>query len=212
MHREIEKQLLSQCQQNKRDDRGLQETAKGAPSYPHRQDNSGEQWRRWKQRLFNLRRLKKYVSSPKTLTNFYRCTNESILSGCITTWYHRKQPQGAPEGGAVCTIHRWGQTPCPPGHLQHPMSQEGQKDHQRQQPPEPLPVHPAIILKARTVQVHQSRDRETENQLLSQGHQTVKQPPLTLSGCCQYTDLTPATLTLENLCKNVSLATLNNAT
>jgi hypothetical protein len=25
--------------------------------------------------------------SPKTLTNFYRCTIESILSGCITTWY-----------------------------------------------------------------------------------------------------------------------------
>ncbi|KAM9558028.1 uncharacterized protein ACWYII_006095 [Salvelinus alpinus] len=29
------------------------------------------------------------------------------------------------------------------------MSQEGQKDHQAQQPPEPLPVHPAIIQKAR---------------------------------------------------------------
>ncbi|KAK6313301.1 hypothetical protein J4Q44_G00166480 [Coregonus suidteri] len=27
------------------------------------------------------------------------------------------------------------------------MSQEGQKDHQGQQPPEPLPVHPAIIQK-----------------------------------------------------------------
>jgi hypothetical protein len=25
--------------------------------------------------------------SPKALTNFYRCTIESILSGCITTWY-----------------------------------------------------------------------------------------------------------------------------
>jgi hypothetical protein len=39
------------------------------------------------QRLFNLRRLKKCGSSPKTLTNFYRCTIESILSGCITAWY-----------------------------------------------------------------------------------------------------------------------------
>ena len=38
-------------------------------------------------RLFNLRRLKKFGLSPKTLTNFYRCTIESILSGCITTWY-----------------------------------------------------------------------------------------------------------------------------
>ena len=32
---------------------------------------------------------------------------------------------------------------------------------------EPLPVHPAIIQKARSVQVHQSRDRETEKQLIS---------------------------------------------
>ena len=39
------------------------------------------------QRLFNLRRLKKFGSSPKALTNFYRCTIESILSCCITAWY-----------------------------------------------------------------------------------------------------------------------------
>jgi hypothetical protein len=68
------------------------------------------------------------------------------------------------------------------------MSQEGQKDHQGQQPPELLPVHPAIIQKARSVQVHQSWDRETEKHLLSQGQQTVKQPPLTLSGCFQHID------------------------
>uniref|UniRef100_A0A4W5NM05 Reverse transcriptase domain-containing protein n=1 Tax=Hucho hucho TaxID=62062 RepID=A0A4W5NM05_9TELE len=39
------------------------------------------------QRLFNLKRLKKFGLSPKTLRNFYRCTIESILSGCITAWY-----------------------------------------------------------------------------------------------------------------------------
>ncbi|XP_055747902.1 uncharacterized protein LOC129829915 isoform X1 [Salvelinus fontinalis] len=39
------------------------------------------------QRLFNLRRMKKFGLSPKTLTNYYRCTIESILSGCITAWY-----------------------------------------------------------------------------------------------------------------------------
>ena len=37
--------------------------------------------------LFNLRRLKKCSLLPKTMTNFYRCTIESILSGCITAWY-----------------------------------------------------------------------------------------------------------------------------
>ena len=115
------------------------------------------------QRLFNLSRLMKFGLSPKALTNFYRCTIESILAGCITAWYGN------------CSV------------------QEGQKDHQGQQPPEPLTVHPAIIQKARSVQVHQSRDRETEKQLLSQGHQTVIQPPLILGGCCQHTDSTPAT-------------------
>ena len=39
------------------------------------------------QRLFNLRRLKEFSLSPKALRNFYRCTIESILSGCITAWY-----------------------------------------------------------------------------------------------------------------------------
>jgi hypothetical protein len=37
--------------------------------------------------LFNLRRQKKFGLSPKTLTNLYRCTIESILSGCITACY-----------------------------------------------------------------------------------------------------------------------------
>uniref|UniRef100_A0A8C7DCX0 Uncharacterized protein n=1 Tax=Oncorhynchus kisutch TaxID=8019 RepID=A0A8C7DCX0_ONCKI len=62
------------------------------------------------------------------------------------------------------------------------MLQEGHKDHQGHQPPEPLPVHPAIIQKARSVQVHQSWDRETEKQLLSQGHQTPNDPEVFLSG------------------------------
>ena len=39
------------------------------------------------QRLYNLRRLKKIGMSSKTLTNVYRSTIESILSGCITAWY-----------------------------------------------------------------------------------------------------------------------------
>ena len=39
------------------------------------------------QRLYFLRRLRKFDMSATTLTNFYRCTIESILSGCITAWY-----------------------------------------------------------------------------------------------------------------------------
>ena len=35
----------------------------------------------------NLWKLKKFGLSPNTLTNFYRCTIESILSASITAWY-----------------------------------------------------------------------------------------------------------------------------
>jgi hypothetical protein len=46
------------------------------------------------QGLFNLKRLKKFVPSPKNLTDVYRCTIQSILSGCITSWYNN------------CTAHK----------------------------------------------------------------------------------------------------------
>eukprot|EP00061_Rhincodon_typus_P013673 g40196.t1 len=36
------------------------------------------------QHLYFLRRLRKFCTSIKTLTNCYKCTVESILSGCIT--------------------------------------------------------------------------------------------------------------------------------
>ena len=88
---------------------------------------------------------------------------------------HHPQLQGSPEGGVVYPPLQRGQT-CPPGHLQPPMSQECQKDHHGQQPPEPRPVHPAIIQKAKSVQLHQSWDQETEKQLLSQGHETITVP------------------------------------
>ena len=52
-----------------------------------------------KQRLFNLRRLKKFGLSPKALTNFYRCTIESILSGCIIAWYGNCHPEGEVKAG-----------------------------------------------------------------------------------------------------------------
>ncbi|XP_078075173.1 interleukin-6 receptor subunit beta-like isoform X2 [Mustelus asterias] len=39
------------------------------------------------QRIYFLRRLSKFGMSATTLTNFYRCTIESILSGCVTAWY-----------------------------------------------------------------------------------------------------------------------------
>ncbi|KAI4891326.1 hypothetical protein NFI96_013317, partial [Prochilodus magdalenae] len=40
-----------------------------------------------RQRLFFLRRLRRFGLPPDILTNFYRCTIESILTACITVWY-----------------------------------------------------------------------------------------------------------------------------
>ena len=85
------------------------------------------------------------------------------------------------------------------------MSQEGKKDHQGQHPPEPLPVHTATIQKARSVHLHQTWDRETEKQLLSQDHQTAKQQSLTSEAAAYIETQSLATL------KNGSLVTLNNA-
>ncbi len=39
------------------------------------------------QRLFFLRWLRKFGMSPSILRSFYTCTVESILTGCITTWF-----------------------------------------------------------------------------------------------------------------------------
>ena len=108
-------------------------------------------------------------------------------------------PTPSAEGDAVCTMHHREQTTCPPGHLQHPMSQEGKKYHQGQYTPDPLPVHPASIQKAMSVQVLQSCDREIEAVFQSQGLQIVKQLSLAQRGGCLPTDL-------------ISLATLINGT
>ena len=143
------------------------------------------------QQFFNLRRLKIFGLSPKTinLLRMHNCEHPLRMYHCLLWQLHHLQPQGSPVGGEACTTHHQRQTTCPPGNLQYPMSKEGQKDHQGQQPPKPLPVHPATIQKARSVKVHQSWDLETEKELLSQGHQTVKQPSLKQRGCCLHTDL-----------------------
>ena len=67
--------------------------------HPHRQ--CGE---KGQQRLFNLRRLKKCFFAPKTFPNLYRCTIESILSGCITTWYATAPPSIAELSRGWCGL------------------------------------------------------------------------------------------------------------
>jgi hypothetical protein len=65
------------------------------------------------QQLFNLRKLKKLGLTPKTLTNFYRCTIESILLGRITIWYGNYTTHNRKALKMVVRSSR------PPGHLQH---------------------------------------------------------------------------------------------
>jgi hypothetical protein len=43
--------------------------------------------KRARQNLFPLRRLKIFGMGPQILKTFKICTIESILTGCITTWY-----------------------------------------------------------------------------------------------------------------------------
>ena len=106
--------------------------------------------------LFNIRRLKKCGLSPKTLTNFYRCTMIRQL--------HRPQPQDSPEGGVVCTTHQvqvsWRANYLP---SMTPTAPDVTRRPKRSSRTLPLPVHTATTQKARLVQVHQSWDREIEN-------------------------------------------------
>lgn len=48
----------------------------------------------WQSRcLYFLKRLRTFGMSPMTLTNIYRCTVESVLSGCITAWFWNSSVQ-----------------------------------------------------------------------------------------------------------------------
>ena len=142
--------------------------------HPHRQ--CGEEGTTAPLQPLEAEKIWLVTQNPDKLLQMHNRQHPVGLYHCLVRQLFRPQPQGSPE---VYTTHHRGQTTCPPGHLQPPMSQEGQKDHKGHQPPEPLPVHPATLQKARSVQVHQSWDREIEKWLLSQGHQSVKQQSLT---------------------------------
>jgi hypothetical protein len=117
--------------------------------------------------LFNLRRLQKFSLAPMTLRNLHQCQIESILPGNITAC-----TATAPAATAGLSRGGYGLPNASPGTHCLPFRSSSTRCHRKadQQGPKPPPVHPAIIQKARSVKVHQSRDRETEKQLLSQGH------------------------------------------
>ncbi len=92
------------------------------------------------QRLFFLRRLRKFGTSTRILRSFYTCTVESILTGCITAWFgnstagNRKALQ---KGRANCPPHCWRWASLPPGHLHQAVYKKSPEDHQWLQPPVP---------------------------------------------------------------------------
>jgi hypothetical protein len=106
------------------------------------------------QSLFNLRRLKKFGLAPKTLTNFYRCTIEIILSGCITA--HNCRALQRFVRSAQCITG--GALPA----LQDTYSTD-------------VTGRPKISSRTTTTRATAcSPLKESEKQLLSQGHQIVK--------------------------------------
>ena len=94
----------------------------------HRQDRSGEggkiqvPWRTHHcqsemvhpQRLFNLRRLKNFGMSPKTLklVQMHNWEHPVGLYHRLVRQLQRPQPQGSPEGGAVFPTHHMGKLPA----------------------------------------------------------------------------------------------------
>ncbi len=82
------------------------------------------------QRLFFLRRLRKFGTSPRILRSFYTCTVESILTGCITAWY------GNSTAGNRRALQRSCELPAtllevsflPPGYLHQAVYKESPED------------------------------------------------------------------------------------
>ncbi len=91
------------------------------------------------QRLFFLRRLRKFGTSPRILRSFYTCTVESILwlHHRLVWKQHRWQPQSSAKGRANCPPHCWRWASLPSGHLHQAVHEESEEDYQRLQPPVP---------------------------------------------------------------------------
>ncbi len=89
------------------------------------------------QRLFFLRRLRKFGMSPSILRSFYTCTVESILTGCITAWFGNSTAGNRKALQRVVRTARpycWRWASLPPGHLHQAVYKESQEDHQGLQP------------------------------------------------------------------------------
>ncbi len=71
------------------------------------------------QRLFFLRRLRKFGTSPRILRSFYTCTVESILTGCIIAWFGNSTAgnRNLCKESIEPPPHCWRWASLPPGYL-----------------------------------------------------------------------------------------------
>ncbi len=119
------------------------------------------------QRLFFLRRLRKFGTSPSILRSFYSCTVESILTGCITAWFgnstagNRKALQRV-----VRTAHHivGGELTSLQDIYTRPVYKESPEDYQRLQPPIPQ----TALSAARSLRSIQSRTSQLRDSFFLQ--------------------------------------------
>ncbi|KAK2905568.1 hypothetical protein Q8A73_009511 [Channa argus] len=134
------------------------------------------------QRLYFLRRLRKFGISPKILSNFYSCVIKSVLTNCITVWYGSTtaMDQTPAERGEDCTEDHQDSTALSAEHLPPQSPQESCFHPQRPLRPPARTVHTSTL---RTeVQKCEMQDLETEELFLPLCHQTPKQ----LTGVCNH--------------------------
>ncbi len=101
------------------------------------------------QRLFFLRRLRKFGTSPSILRSFYTCTVESILTGCITAWFGNSTAGNRKALQRVVRTARHivgGELPSLQDVYQA-VYKESQEDHQGLQPPVPETALSAALRK-----------------------------------------------------------------
>ncbi len=160
---------LTQHRQDQGAGGGLQETEQRTHTHHHRQDpvervssfkflcvhitedltwsaHTDAVLKKAHQRLFFLRRLRKFGMSPRILRSFYTCTVEhpDRLYHRLVWKQHRWQPQGSAKGRANYPPHCWRWASLPPGYLHQAVYKESPEDYQRLQPPVPQTLSVAL--------------------------------------------------------------------
>jgi hypothetical protein len=93
--------------------------------------------KRAQQRLYFLKRLKKFGMPPQVLSKYYCCTIKSILTGCITAWYRNCTVYGCKALQRVVKMFQYiAGTVLPP--IQDIYSKKGLQHHQGPHTPQKL--------------------------------------------------------------------------